>query len=199
MGRVAGVLLAAGAGRRMGRPKGLLVGADGTPWVARAVGVLRDGGCDPVVVVVGAAAAEVAALVPAGVEVLHAAGWVEGMGASLRAGLAAADPSPPDRGVRIPEAAVVALVDMPGVTAEVVRRLVGRGSPSALARACYDGVPGHPVLLGREHWAGVRAAARGDEGAREYLRARQVELVECADAGSGEDLDVPPGSPTLGR
>jgi molybdopterin synthase catalytic subunit len=88
----------------------------------------------------------------------------------------------------------VALVDTPGVTADVVRRLVdaapARGEV-ALVRAGYRGLPGHPVLLGRAHWPGVTAAARGDAGARDYLHARDVLVVECGDVGSGEDVDVP--------
>ena len=51
------------------------------------------------------------------------------------------------------------LVDLPDVTAEVVRRVSAAGDgPRALARATYDGWPGHPVLLGRDHWAGVPVA-----------------------------------------
>ncbi len=189
----AAVVLAAGGGRRYGMPKAL-VEWEGSLLVERAVRTAREV-CDPVLVVLGAQAVDVWRQADlGGAAVLANKEWETGMASSLRTGLEGLRGWPG----RV-DAALVLLVDMPGVTAEVVRRLVGRGSPSALARACYDGVPGHPVLLGREHWAGVRAAARGDEGAREYLRARQVELVECADAGSGEDLDVPPGSPTLGR
>jgi nicotine blue oxidoreductase len=69
--------------------------------------------------------------------------------------------------------------------------LVSQASSSALARASYDGRPGHPVLLGREHWGPVREQAHGDEGARGYLRHHQVELVECGDIGSGDDVDRP--------
>jgi nicotine blue oxidoreductase len=188
---VAALLLAAGAGRRLGAPKALLRDADGVPWVERATRRLVEAGCGPVVVVVGARAAEAAALVPPGLvpprDVVEAAGWTEGMGASLRAGLVALAGRVP-----APDAALVALVDTPGVTVDVVRRVasaVDRG-PSVLARAAFDGVPGHPVLLGRDHWAGVRAAATGDAGARDYLRGRAVHLVECGDVGSGVDVDT---------
>ena len=188
---VAALLLAAGAGRRFGAPKALLRDADGVPWVERSARRLVEGGCGPVVVVVGARAAEAAALVPPGLvpprDVVEAAGWPEGMGASLRAGLVALTGRVP-----APDAVLVALVDTPGMTVDVVRRVAaaaGRG-PSVLARAAFDGVPGHPVLLGREHWAGVRAAATGDAGARGYLSARPVRLVECGDVGSGVDVDT---------
>jgi len=180
---VAGLLLAAGAGRRMGGAKALLRHPDGAPWVARAAQVLAEGGCRPVIVVLGAAADEAVALVPEDVPVVVATEWAEGMGASLRAGLSALEP---------PAVAVlIGLVDTPGVTAETVRRLIALAAPDALARATYQGRPGHPVLIGREHWAGVRATARGDAGAREYLAGRPVTLVECGDVGDGRDIDRP--------
>ena len=196
-----GLLLAAGAGRRMGGPKGLLRDADGTPWVARAAGALRDGGCEPVIVIVGAAASEVAALVPAWAHVVPAPDWADGMGASVRAGLASAEhssgPGRAELSGTAAELAVVTLVDLPGVDAAVVARLLDRcppGAPDAahaLVRAGYDGVPGHPVVLGRAHWADVAESAHGDAGARDYLREREVTLVECGDLAHGDDVDEP--------
>jgi CTP:molybdopterin cytidylyltransferase MocA len=189
--RVAALLLAAGAGRRLGAPKALLRDADGTPWVERAARRLAAAGCHPIVVVIGARASEVAALVPPALvppaDVVEAAGWTEGMGASLRAGLVALEAHPD-----LPDAALVALVDTPGMTAAVVRRLATEATAGTgvLARAAFDGVPGHPVLLGRDHWAGVRGAARGDAGARDYLSRHQVRLIECGDVGSGTDVDT---------
>jgi CTP:molybdopterin cytidylyltransferase MocA len=183
---VVGILLAAGAGRRMGRPKGLLREADGAPWVARAAGVLAQGGCDPVLVVVGAEAAKVSALVPAPARAVVASDWAEGMSASLRAGLEAAAELPPSA-----TAALLMLVDTPGITPAAITRLAALATPSTLARTAYGGVPGHPVLLGREHWDAVAATASGDAGARAYLRTRDVTLVESADVASGADLDTP--------
>ncbi len=187
-----GLLLAAGAGRRMGGPKALLVDDAGEPWLVHAVRSLRDGGCDPVTVVLGAAADEAGRLLEGtGVRVVVAVDWDEGMGASLRAGLAALLEAGDVDG---PAAAVVSLVDLPDVHADVVRRLVAAGADAgaaALARAAYVGAPGHPVLLGREHWAGVLASATGDRGARDYLAAREVRLVECGDLATGRDRDTP--------
>ncbi len=62
---VDGLLLAAGAGTRMGRPKALVVGDDGTPWLHAALGRLQDGGCRRVTVVLGASAEEAAVLLAA--------------------------------------------------------------------------------------------------------------------------------------
>ncbi|MDP9825938.1 nucleotidyltransferase family protein [Kineosporia succinea] len=190
---VAGIVLAAGAGVRMGRPKGLVTDARGTPWVRIGVAALVDAGCTPVVVVTGARSEDVSVLVPPSASPVYAADWAEGIGASLRAGLKALQGQPDS-----PDAAVVALVDTPDVTAAVVSRVVkvtatSKGPlPKALTRACYDGRPGHPVLIGRDHWAGVIAAAKGDAGARHYLRDRDdVVLVECADLASGTDRDTP--------
>ncbi len=168
----------------MGGPKAL-VELDGEPLVRRAVRVLAEGGCAPVLVVLGAAADEVAALLPAGVRAVVADGWVEGMGASLRAGLDALAAAGVD-------AAVVHLVDLPGVTAGAVRRLGAVAGPDVLARAAYDGRPAHPVLFGRAHWAGVRAAATGDAGARGYLAGHPaLQLVECGDLATPDDVDTP--------
>ena len=84
------------------------------------------------------------------------------------------------------------LVDLPDLTADVVRRLLDSGvGPSALARASYDGKPGHPVLIGRGHWAGVVATATGDRGARDYLDTHEHLDVECGDLATGEDVDQP--------
>lgn len=182
-GRVVGLLLAAGAGTRMGRPKALIRDADGTSWLLRSVAALRDGGCAEVTVVVGAdsdAARELLAGEP--VAVVEASDWAEGMSASLRAGLRSlADSSA--------VAACVHLVDLPDVGPAVVARVLATTGPDALARATYTGRPGHPVLLGRGHWDGVAATVRGDRGARAYLDAHGVRDVDCSDLATGRDID----------
>jgi CTP:molybdopterin cytidylyltransferase MocA len=176
-----GLLLAAGAGRRMGRPKALVEG-----WLVRAVESLAD--CDGVVVVLGAAADEARPLLDAhDVTIVVAPDWEEGMGASLRTGLMHLQHGDATR-------CVVTLVDLPDVAAPVVRRMLDLpDTEDVLARATYDGRPGHPVLLGRAHWAGVLAEAAGDRGARGYLDAHAAERVECADLATGLDVDRPTG------
>jgi CTP:molybdopterin cytidylyltransferase MocA len=183
-----GLVLAAGAGRRMGGPKALVrLTEDGPTLVETAVARVIEGGCDSAVVVVGAAGDAAAALVRGtGAEVVHATDWDEGMGASLRAGLAHLTAGDADL-------ALVTLVDLPDVTAEVVHRVLAAAlgdGPVALTRAAYDGIPGHPVAIGREHWAAVRRTARGDQGARDHLRATPHVLVECGDLATGRDLDT---------
>ncbi|CUR61215.1 4-diphosphocytidyl-2C-methyl-D-erythritol synthase [metagenome] len=176
-----GLLLAAGAGERFGGPKALARDTDGTSWLLRSVQALRP--CAEIVVVLGAEAERAAALLPMSVSRIRADDWTDGMGASLRAGLQALGPT--DH-----EAALVSLVDLPDVDAAVVARLLGAVTGAdVLARAAYDGVPGHPVLLGRDHWDGVVASATGDRGARDYLAAHEVTLVECGDLATGADVD----------
>ena len=178
--RVAGVLLAAGEGRRLGTPKAL-VELGGRRLVDRGADLLRDGGTAPVLVVTGAAPVTVpgAILVPN-------PDWRTGMGSSLTAGLRA-----------LPgecTAAVIALVDQPLIGADAVRRLISAYQAGAeLVVAAYHGRARNPVLLARGHWAGVIAAADGDTGARPYLRAHPglVTLVECGDVGAPDDVDTP--------
>ena len=80
--RVAGVLLAAGAGSRLGQPKAT-VELGGEPLAGRGIALLRDGGAQPVVIVTGAVAVDLP-----GVLIVHNPDWRTGMGSSLAAGLA---------------------------------------------------------------------------------------------------------------
>lgn len=173
---VAGVLLAAGAGSRFGMPKVLAENGD---WLARAVTALAGGGCDEVIVVLGAAVVDV----PAPARAVVATHWADGMSASVREGLGA---------VGAAEWVVLHTVDTPDVGADVVARVLGaaRGSGSGLARAIYQGCPGHPVVVARRHLAALGAALHGDQGARVFLGGRDdVIAVECGDLATGVDID----------
>ncbi|MFI9237876.1 NTP transferase domain-containing protein [Streptomyces sp. NPDC053079] len=189
---VAGLLLAAGGGQRLGgRPKALLECGDGRLLVERAMREMREGGCATVHVVLGAGAAEVRerlGRLPPGVALVDNPRWAEGMGSSLRAGLASLT------SVTDATAALVMLVDQPRIGARAVARLLAaRREGAQLVAAAYGGERGHPVLFGREHWEGVARAADGDQGARAYLRQRAdaVVLVECADIAAPDDIDTP--------
>jgi CTP:molybdopterin cytidylyltransferase MocA len=187
MSTVAGLVLAAGGGRRYGMPKAL-VEYEGSLLVERAVRTAR-AVCDPVLVVLGAQAVDVWRTADLeGATVLANRDWETGMASSLRTGLDGLRGWPG----RV-DAALVTLVDMPGMTPEALRAVAAHAAPDALATATYDGVRGHPVLLGREHWAGVAATATGDDGARRYLAGRAVTEVDCTGLADPTDLDVPPG------
>ncbi|MFF8092619.1 NTP transferase domain-containing protein [Streptomyces sp. NPDC016675] len=185
--QVTGLLLAAGGGRRLGgRPKALLEHR-GRPLVEHAVAALRAAGCARVHVVLGARAEEVRARAALdGCVLVDNPGWEEGMGSSLRAGLG----SLTGTGAR---AALVSLVDQPGIGAEAMARVrAGYRGETSLVSAAYSGVRGHPVLLGAAHWAGVSATATGDRGARAYLREHEAEiaLVECGEVALPYDIDT---------
>ncbi|GAA1661296.1 nucleotidyltransferase family protein [Fodinicola feengrottensis] len=186
---VAGLLLAAGAGRRFGMPKAL-VRHRGALLVESAAAVLADGGCSPVIVVLGACAEEVAEKAElAGVRTLVNDDWPTGMGSSLRHGLDALAGDPELA------AALILPVDTPGITAAAVRRVAAFASPSALVQASYSDVRGHPVLIGRDHWAGVREVAVEDRGARDYLKSHVVAEIPCEDIADGTDADRPEDLP----
>lgn len=211
MSEVAGIVLAAGQGRRMGQPKALLNRPSGTSYLESACQVLLDAGCSPVVAVLGAqadAAAQVLRIaglsVPAGsmqrsdapVSIAINLDWASGMSTSLRAGLEQLQKKPAGDGDGDVDVAVIHLVDLPDVGASVVTRLLREGCPAggprwALARASYQGIPGHPVLLGSEHWAGVLESLEGDAGARSYLRIHAPALVDVSDLATGRDIDTP--------
>jgi CTP:molybdopterin cytidylyltransferase MocA len=190
--RSVGVLLAAGAGRRMGRPKALVTASDGEPWLTRGVRVLLDGGCDEVLVVLGAAADEArpllaGLLVDPRVRTTDARDWAEGLAASLAHGVGAAVEAGAD-------VVVVTLVDLPGLRPEAVERLRAGAHRRTLAQAFYEGRPGHPVVIGAEHAEALVAdldASHADRGARAFLAANGATEVDCSDLGGGDDVDSP--------
>ena len=193
---VVGLVLAAGAGRRMGTPKALLRDPDGALRTLVTARGLLAAECGEVVVVLGAAAAEADLLLSSrqdgeAVTTVVAPAWEQGMGLSLRAGLEHLA-----RRHGSAAAVLVTLVDLPDVGAAVHRRVVDAwrtaGARSdALLRATYDGEPGHPVLLGRQHWAPLSAELTGDTGAQRYLQRHTVREVSCDDLATGRDVDRP--------
>ncbi|MFJ4228935.1 nicotine blue oxidoreductase [Paenarthrobacter nicotinovorans] len=184
-----GVLLAAGAGTRLGRgPKALL------PYRARTLvevlaDTLFDGGCNEVVVVLGAEADRIRSSTDLDAyKVVENPDWAKGMAGSFRAGIDAAAAG---------NSIMVALVDQPGLTPTAVSRLLGSHRPGRVTAAAYPDESGrlkrrHPVIFDVELRSQAAAAAHGDTGARSFLKAHPglVDLVDCSDLCSGEDLDT---------
>jgi nicotine blue oxidoreductase len=186
-GAVAGIVLAAGEGRSFGGPKAL-ARFGGENLLERATRTLADGGCQPVVVVLGAAAPLVRRSSElGGAVVVVNETWSSGMGGSLQRGLDEARRQGASAGL-------VLLADQPLVTPALVGRLISAwraGAPAAVA--AYEGQGLTPVLLDRSLWAEVARLAVGDIGARALLHARPdlVTLVDCDDVGAPDDIDTP--------
>jgi CTP:molybdopterin cytidylyltransferase MocA len=181
-----GVVLAGGAGRRFGGAK-QLARLDGRPLLQHAVdAACAAGALDRVVVVLGAAAPDIAGAVAFGrAEVVVCEDWEEGLAASLRCGVAAAG---------MADWVVVTLGDEPALPAAALARVVATAHAAAASvgavRAVWDGRPGHPVAL-RSAVAARAAQLRGDVGARALLGDTTVLEVECADLGAPVDVDTP--------
>lgn len=177
---VTGIVLAAGSGSRMGRPKATLE-LDGQTLLTRALRMLSAAGCRPVVAVLGATQP------PKGwyavTEFVHNPDWESGMASSLRLGLSRATRN----------AAVVTLVDQPGITSECVKRLIASHQPGFASVATFDGEMRTPVLFDKALWGEVAASVTGDAGARYWLRRNldRVIPVACDDVADPSDLDVP--------
>ncbi len=186
LNRTAGMIIAAGGGRRIGGPEALLCQGE-KPLVSTMIDTMTAAGCEQIVVVLGAAADQVqetADLTRATVVVNQA--WGTGVGSSIKAGLAAID----DDAI---EAVVVVPVDMPGLTAAAVQRVAALPYPDVLVCATYGGLRGYPMLFGRRHWSGIATLASADVGARPYLLAHKDQIVDisCDTVADGSRVDSP--------
>ena len=183
---IAGVVLAAGSGSRFGSSAKQLAELDGIPLLEHALRAVEAvPAIEPIVVVLGARADEIRAGVDFGAaEPVVCADWADGQAASLRCGIEA---------VADADAAVLTLGDMPRITPAVIARfadIAAQYGTTARARAMYDGLPGHPVVLGREYFDQI-AALHGDVGAREVLKAIGAYPIECSQLCSPADVDTP--------
>ncbi|MFE1593772.1 NTP transferase domain-containing protein [Nocardia sp. NPDC058705] len=180
-----GIVLAAGAGTRYGKPKAL---AENGAWLRSAITALRDGGCDPVIVMLGATGPDPSTLeLPDDTDWRWVADWATGLAATMRAGLRAAAESGARYVAFFP-------VDTPDVGGDVVARVLAaaRSSQSGLARAVFYNTPGHPVVIENKHWEAISDVAAGDSGAGSYLGGRQdMVCVTCDDLATGTDRDFP--------
>ncbi|WP_028265412.1 nicotine blue oxidoreductase [Arthrobacter sp. MA-N2] len=195
-----GVLLAGGAGTRLGLGPKALLPYRGHTLVEVLAKTLLDGGCHEVVVVLGAGAEEVRRATDlAKYLVVDNPEWASGMAGSFRTGLAAAADG---------HNVLVALVDQPGVTPAVVARLLAAHRPGRVTAAGYPEAGaaesafesghtaklrrGHPLIIDAALRAEVAGSAVGDAGARRFLTAHPglVDVVDCSDLADGADVDT---------
>lgn len=198
---VIGLVLAAGAGTRLGLGTKALLPFRGRPLIEHILRQLLGGGCTDVSVVLGAEADRVLAraqLDRAGIIVNPS--WGTGLGSSFSLGVAAALADHP--GAR---ALLVALGDQPGVSAAVVGRLAGRHQPGRITAAGYRHPGsgnlrrGHPLVFDPVLAAAAAETAEADAGARAYLHANPslIDVVDCSDLADGLDVDTPADLPLL--
>ena len=187
--RVAAVILAAGASRRMGGRDKLLEPVEGEPVLRRVARAAISSRCDEVIAVLPPGSeARLGAVAGLDLRVVAAADWAEGMAASLRAGLAAVSEQA--------DAVVILLADMPEISRAQIDPVIAAFDPGKGREICRaagaDGTPGHPVLFGRRFFETL-AAMTGDRGAREVVREAGEFVVDVPTPGRGAvvDLDTP--------
>jgi molybdenum cofactor cytidylyltransferase len=186
--RIAAVVLAAGRSTRMGGPNKLVAEIGGKPLVCIAAEQALASRADPVIVVTGHQRERVAAaLAGLPVRLVHNPDFAQGLGTSVKAGIAAV-PAEAD-------GAVVCLGDMPQVDAALIDRLIAAFNPEQVALAVVpvmDGKRGNPVLWSRRFFPDLMAL-EGDVGARNLIARYSEAVVEVPVVGNAAlvDIDTP--------
>jgi molybdenum cofactor cytidylyltransferase len=191
---VAAIVLAAGASRRLGQPKQLLL-LDGEALIARSVRLAEEAGATPLIAVLGAHHELTRAALPlnpmdkstAVIPVVNSA-WEQGIASSIHAGLRALEDCAP----QVPGVLILGC-DQPRLTAGHLRALLAafaaQAAPAMVASA-YAGVRGIPAVFPRMVFPQL-LALRGDQGARALLLRSTCPLIELSFPGGEVDIDMP--------
>lgn len=180
---VGAIILAAGEGSRLGGRAKALLNHQGRPLLDTVVNALLGGGCNEIVVVVGAYGDAVRAACPPTVSIVQNPDWPVGMSTSLKCGMEAVGDHP---------IIAVSVVDIPGITPALVRHLTDMHNPKTVTVPTFGGLPGHPVLFDRELAVKAADAATGDEGARAFIKRhpKKVRYWDCSHLGDRSDVDT---------
>jgi molybdenum cofactor cytidylyltransferase len=184
---VAGVILAAGASTRFGRPKQLLRFRR-RALIRHAAEVVIESGCEPVVIVLGAHAERCEReLFDLPVHVVQNSRWADGLGSSIASGLRALDSLDAS-----PNAVLLALCDQPAITAPMLRRLIARyhAGGARIVAAGYAGTLGAPAIFAQSLFGELRALP-SEQGARKLFERFAPEVASVPLAAAALDLDTP--------
>lgn len=192
--RVVALILAAGRSSRMGLQNKLLAPIEGVPMVARTANAALASGVDTIIAVTGhekeAVEAALAAHLPAGnkLRLTHNPDYREGLSASLKAGIAAAEKEGAD-------ALLILLGDMPDVSASVIDRLIAAYDPEEGRLICiptFQGKRGNPVLWDARFFEEMQSL-RGDIGAKPLIAQYEEAVCEVPvpEDTIHRDLDTP--------
>jgi molybdenum cofactor cytidylyltransferase len=193
--QVGAILLAAGASRRLGHPKQLIV-YEGKTLIRRTAEMLVASKCDPVIVVLGAVVGECRREIGhLPVSVCINEKWNIGISTSIVAGITFLADTAPDV-----NAALIALCDQPFLTPADYNALIDEFTrfPSSIVAAAYDGVVGVPAIFSNAMFADLRSL-KGDEGARHLVRHYQERTIPVEISGAAFDVDTPEGLSFLER
>jgi molybdenum cofactor cytidylyltransferase len=183
--RIAAVVLAAGRSTRMGGPNKLLAEIGKRPLIRIAAEEALASRAKPVIVVSGHQRGEVeTALAGLPVQLVHNPDFAQGLGTSLKAGIAAV---PADA-----EAAIVCLGDMPQVDASLIDRLIAAFDPdrgALVVLPTFEGKRGNPVLWSRRFFPDLMAI-EGDVGARHLIGRYGEAVLEVPLEGKAALVDV---------
>lgn len=192
---LAALVLAAGESRRMGDTNKLTIPVDGTPMVARVVDALQQSRAKRVIVVTGHEPERIQeALSDRNVELVHNPDYAEGIGASVRAGIAALGEDV--------DGALIALADMPWVSTEVINLLIDAFTSDpelSIFIPMFGGKRGNPVLWGAQHFPELLGLA-GDVGGKALFRrhAAAIRYVDVESASVNIDVDTPAALDEIG-
>lgn len=188
---IAGIILAAGEGKRIGRNKALLE-IGGVKSLEKVAVCLHEAGCDPVIVVGGAEAESVREeALRLGVEFAQNRNWRSGQFSSLKTGMSALqDLTGP---AMQPGGVIVALVDHPLVKKETYQILAGtfRRFPERIIIPTHQDRRGHPVVVPRVAITDILSSPDG-ANLRDLIRKRDNLVLEQAvdDTGILKDIDT---------
>jgi CTP:molybdopterin cytidylyltransferase MocA len=188
---IAAIVLAAGASRRLGHPKQLLM-LGGETLIARAIRLAGEAGATPVIAVLGAYHERIAAVIESdktinAIPVVNR-DWQQGIATSIHAGLRALEDLAPQA-----SGALILGCDQPRLTAEHLRALLeafAAQASSAITASAYAGVAGTPAVFPRAVFADL-LALRGDQGARALLMKPTCPSVALPFPGGEVDIDLP--------